>query len=97
MLYRKIAVDRHGPGSREVMDWQSGIVFFCPCDERRVYITSPTHTITFDSDGVLTLDPSCGYRESEYGQRHPQNWCHFWLKDGEATMVSDSKCPGSEL
>ena len=92
--YHKAEVDVHGPGSREVMDWQNGIVFFCPCDERRVYITSPPHTVTFDAAGVLTLDPSIGYRENE---RHPQNWCHFFLKDGVATMCADTQCPGAGL
>ena len=92
--YHKVEVDRYGPGSLEVMDWQNGIVFFCPCDGRRVYITSPPHTVLFDAEGVLTLEPSIGSHENE---SHPQNWCHFWLKDGKVEMCADTKCPGANL
>ena len=79
-------------GSREVVECDQGVCFWCPCGEREVYVSSPPHTITFDEEGVLTLDGSCGYHATDV---HPANWCHFWLKDGEAKMVSDAKCPGS--
>ena len=39
--YHKVATDDHGPGPREVMDWNNGIVFMCPCDERQCYVASP--------------------------------------------------------
>ena len=82
------------------MDWQNGIVFLCPCDDRRVYITSPPHSISFDAGGVLTLEPSCGYLESKREDgaiSRPQNWCHFWMTDGQPEMCSDAKCPGASL
>ena len=76
-----------------VIPWQDGVVFRCPCGYRTVYIASPPHTIEFDDDGVLTLDPSCGYKARENLKR-PQNWCHFHIKGGSATMCSDAQCPG---
>ena len=81
-------------GERVVVPWADGVMFRCPCDERQLYVASPPHEITFDSEGVLTLDPSCGYRASEHPKR-PQNWCHFWLKNGTPEMCDDAKCPGS--
>ena len=92
MKYRRgTAEELKNVGSRAVVPWADGVVFRCPCDERQVYIQ--THTITFDAEGVLTLHPSCGYREKDSPPR-PQNWCHFWLKDGEVEMCGDAKCPG---
>ena len=80
-------------GARVVVPWGDGIMFRCPCDERQVYVTSPPHKITFDSEGVLTLDGSCGYRAREDLKR-PQNWCHFFIKDGTPEMCSDAQCTG---
>lgn len=94
--YRKVPTDTPGPGSREVMEWSDGVVFMCPCGERQAYVASPPHTITFDSDGVLTLDPSCGYRAKPDLNR-PQNWCHFYIKDGHPEMCDDAQCPGAGL
>ena len=94
--YRKVATDDHGPGSREVMDWGNGITFMCPCDNLRCYIASPPHTITFDSGGVLTLEPSIGYRARQDLNR-PQHWCHFYIRDGHPEMCDDSQCPGAGM
>ena len=92
--YSKVPVDDHGPGSREVMDWHNGIVFMCPCDNEQRYITSPPHTISFNDDGVLTLDPSIGYRARQNLNRK-ENWCHFYIKEGHPTMCGDAQCPGA--
>ena len=78
-------------GPREVLVFGAGVYFHCPCGERRIFVASPPHTITFDDGGVLTLDPSCGYAKTT---EHPANWCHFWLKAGVAEMVADAQCPG---
>lgn len=81
-----------------VVEWDSeagrGVVFRCPCSERIVNVKEPPHTITFMDDGRLHLDGSCGYAGND---EHPQNWCHFWIRNGEAAMVSDAKCPGADL
>ena len=79
-----------------VVPFGDGIVFQCLCNERTVYIASPPHKITFDDDGVLTIEGSCGYTEKKNLGRE-ENWCHFLLKNGEIEMCSDSKCPGSKL
>ena len=84
------------------------IVFLCPCGGREVYVTCPPHEATFDDDGRLTLNGSCGSRPVSaphdfrivHGKVHrnlPANWCHFWMKDGETEMVSDARCPGRVL
>ena len=89
--YRRVAGTVLNAGTREVLVDGDGVHFWCPCGERMVYAASPPHTITFDADGLLTLDPSCSTaKNSEY----PKGWCHFWLKDGEPEMVSSAQCPG---
>ena len=77
---------------REVIVAGTGVHFYCPCGERQVYAASPPHTISFDTDGLLTLDPSCSTVKTT---EHPGNWCHFHIRDGEPKMVNDAKCPGS--
>ena len=83
-------------GEREgaVVPWNNGVVFRCPCGERQVYIASPPHTITFDEEGLLHVDPSLGYKARPDLDR-PTNWCHFNINNGIPSMHSDSKCPGS--
>ena len=76
------------------MPWSEGVVFRCPCDHRQMYVASPPHTITFDAEGVLTVNASCGYKGNS---QQPQNWCHFWLRDGDVEMCSDAQCPGANL
>ena len=61
-------------GTREVLVDGDGVHFYCPCGERMVYAASPPHTITFDADGLLTLDPSCSYRQE---QRAPKRLVSF--------------------
>ena len=78
------------------MEWMDGIVYMCPCDNEQRYITSPPHTISFDADGILTLIPSIGYKARQNLDR-PQNWCHFFIKDGVVEMCSDAQCPGANL
>ena len=73
------------------MPWAEGVAFQCPCGERQCYVAAPPHTITFDGSNVLTLDPSCGFKARGH---LPQNWCHFFLKNGQVEMCSDAKCPG---
>ena len=83
-------------GSRVVVPWSDGVVFRCPCDERQCYLASPPHTITFDAEGVLHVEPSIGYKaRPDLGR--PQNWCHFYLRNGEAEILEDSQCPGAAL
>ena len=91
MKYRRTAGGVPRAGSREVLVDGSGVHFNCPCGLQRRYASSAIHTITFDDEGLLTLDPSCGYRANS---EHPANWCHFWLRAGVAEMVADAKCPG---
>lgn len=94
-LYRKSEEDgaHLRIGERLVNTFGDGVLFRCPCDQRVCY-AAENHQITFDDDGVLTLDPSCGYAANS---EHPQNWCHFWLRDGKVEMVGDSGCPGRDL
>ena len=92
MKYRRAPGNFLHAGTRDVIVAGAGVYFHCPCGERRIYAASPPHTITFDDEGVLTLDPSCGYVKTT---EHPANWCHFWLKAGVAEMVADAQCPGS--
>ena len=95
MQYRRGTEEELGRVAGVVVDWSDGVVFRCPCNHRQVYVESPPHAITFDAKGVLTLDGSCGYRgKPNMKPPRPQNWCHFWLKDGEVEMCSDAKCPG---
>ena len=91
-LYRRGEEGDLRAGSRAVVPWQAGVVFRCPCDGRHVYVKSPPHAITFDGDGVLTLEPSCGSKAGRSGR--PQNWCHFHVRAGRPKMCSDAKCPG---
>ena len=79
-------------GTRDVIVAGTGVHFHCPCGERRIFAASPPHTISFDADGVLTLDPSCSTAESS---KYPEGWCHFWLRDGEVKMVASAQCPGN--
>ena len=89
--YRKGDKGNLERGSRVVVPWANGVAFRCPCDERDVLIASPTHTIAFDEDGILTLSPSCGFKATA---SRPQNWCHFFIKNGVPEICGDSKCPG---
>ena len=82
------------PGT--VIAWADGIIFRCPCDQRQVYVASPPHTISFDSHGYLTLDGSVGSHEDQSRGQKP-NWCHFWIKNGNTEMCSDTACPGGSL
>ena len=95
MKYRRGTEEELDRGERVAVPWGNGIVFPCLCGERTVHVASPPHKITFDDDEVLTLDGSCGYKERKNLGRE-KNWCHFFLKNGEIEMCSDSKCPGSE-
>lgn len=84
------------PGEVVGVGGSPGIAFKCPCGERTVHVTEPPHTITYDDDGLLTLDGSVGSREDPHRGR-PKLWCHFWIKAGEATMAGDTQCPGKAL
>ena len=64
-----------------------------PCGERTVYIASPPHGIAFGPYGELTLSGSVGYKAQEKLKRQ-QNWCHFDMTGGTATMYPDAECPG---
>ena len=94
--YKKGVESELQTGSRTVVSWNEGVVFRCPCDERQVYISSKIHSISFDEEGLLTLNGSCGYNEKKSLKRK-QNWCHFFIKNGEIEMCGDSECPGSKL
>ena len=63
--YRRGTEDELGQGSRVVVPWDKGVVFRCPLDERQVYVAQPPHTITFDDQGLLTLDGSVGSHADE--------------------------------
>ena len=75
---REVLVDAPACTARVASGW---------CTQRH----RPT-PITFDADGLLTLDPSCSTAKNS---EHPKGWCHFWLRDGEIEMVSGAQCPGS--
>ena len=92
----EVEVSYAGPAGSEVMPWSDGVVFLCPCGERQCYVSSPPHTITFDAEGVLTLDGSVGSRADESRDR-AENWCHFHIKQGVPTMCSVVQCPGANL
>ena len=100
-LYRRIEGGILPAEGRGVLHFQpsghveEAVEFWCPCGERRVYVTSPPHTIEFAEDGTLaSLGGSCGYRERK---GRPDNWCHFTIADGRVeTMHGDSKCPGGD-
>ena len=77
-----------------VVQWQDGFVFQCPCNERTVYVATPPHRADFDVDRVLTLKGSVGYPGSK---DRPKNWCHFSIRNGEARIHKDAKCPGADL
>ena len=97
MNYRKSKPNEDGSlDLGQVVPWMDGVVFKCPCGLRTVYVASPPHKITFSDDGLLTLDGSVG-SHADPSRNKPQNWCHFWLKDGESEICDDAKCPGSEL
>ena len=89
--YRRLAGDVLPPDTRDVLQWQNGIHFRCPCGQRRVYVTEPPHEIKFDAEGLLTITGSCGYAATD---EHPANWCHFFIKGGEPEMCGDAQCPG---
>ena len=96
--YRRITGQILEKGSRDVVvvprHGQSTAVYFrCPCDRRPVYIESPPHEITFDGQGTMSLDGSCGYKKND---EHPQNWCHFFIKGGDVEMCDDAQCPGGK-
>ena len=93
--YRKGTENELGKGSAAVVPWDNGVVFRCPCDERQVFISQSIHKITFDEDGRLTLNGSCGYK-ARPGIGRPANWCHFWIKGGTPEMCEGAQCPGGE-
>ena len=80
-------------GKRYVVEYENGVLFYCPCGERPVGLSTRVHTISFP-DGLLHVEPSCGYHEDK---QHPTNWCHFYIKNGIPKMCGDSQCPGKEL
>ena len=94
--YQKAPESELGKGSRAVVNFGDGVVFRCPCDERQAYCSSPPHTITFGEDGALTLAPSVGYKARPSLDR-PQNWCHFYIKEGIPEMCGDTQCPGGRV
>ena len=80
-----------------VLDWGEAVIFSCLCGAREVYVTSPPHTIEFDSQSLLTITGSCGYRgKPNLTPPRPKNWCHFFMKKGKIEMCDDSKCPGGD-
>lgn len=85
--------------SRDVFSFEGGkaIQFRCPCGRRLVYVTAPPHGITFDDAGHLTLDGSVGSVARPATPLRParqQNWCHFFIRDGDPEMCDDAQCPG---
>ena len=88
--------------SRSVVHWRSedgssqAVQFRCPCGDRLPYVVSPPHGIRIAEDGKLTIEGSVGSREN-FRNKHPRNWCHFFIRDGQPEMCSDAKCPGKDL
>lgn len=71
-----------------------GWAFQCPCDLRTVYVNEPPHALEFAEDGVVaSMGGSCGFKGAG---DIPDNWCHFTIKDGVATMHGDAQCPGAQ-
>ena len=90
MLYHKSIEEELGKVRGAVVPWNEGVVFKCPCNERQCYVSSPPHkSIKFDSEGILTIKPSLGYRAK--GDK-PENWCHFYITQGRFEMCNDAKC-----
>ena len=97
VIFWKGAVAGVGPGR-----WDTEAHFRCPCDERTVFITSPPHTIEFDDDGILNIEPSIGFKgvpdpDNPGEWKVPPNWCHFFIKQGVPDICVDSQCPGRAL
>ena len=97
-LYRKTDQSPRSLTPGWVWHWDEGergaaCQFRCPCGERSVYVTSPPHGISFDTEGLLTLKGSVGYAARD---SHPENWCHFKMEAGVATMYGDAQCPGAK-
>ena len=83
MRYHKVE-DRELIGKEEgaAMLWRDGVILYCPCGERTVYVASPPHTeISFGDGGLLTIAPSIGYKKQEKLKRE-KNWCHLFIKNG---------------
>lgn len=89
-------------GSRHVFVYQNEAHFMCPCGERLVKVIPSIHSIEFDEQGIMTIDPSCGSKEMYYGIppnriKAPKGWCHFYIKNGLPEICEDSQCPGKDL
>ena len=95
MTYRIADESELGKAAGAVVKWDAGVIFRCPCSERQVYVASPPHTISWDVDSELNLDGSVGSRAQGYSPARPANWCHFFIKNGEAEMCADAQCPGN--
>ena len=86
--------DDHTVDPGQIVVWQDGYVFQCPCNLRSVYVACPPHEPEFDEDGgLITLGGSCGWKKAG---TLPKNWCHFSITDGEVVIHDDAKCPASE-
>ena len=72
-----------------------GVMFWCPCGERRVVIRMPPHkSITFDSERRPTIKDSIGAKPAP-PEFPTANWCHAFMTDGKFTLTSDATCPGA--
>ena len=76
--------ERYGPG----------VIFWCPCGERRIVARTPPHkSITFDEQKRLTIKDSLGAhpKPPEYPN---DNWCHSHMVEGRFELCDDVICPG---
>ena len=82
------------PGAVYIFVGDDGATFRCPCGKRQVLIKQPPHHVSFDKEGVITIDGSMGYHKT---MERPENWCHFSIENGLAEMHEDALCPGASL
>ena len=68
-----------------------GVSFKCPCGDHYKFI-GPNHSVSFNKEGAMTIEPSLGYYADE---DRPYNWCHMFIRDGIVELCPDCKCPAS--
>ena len=65
---------------------------WCPCGENVFIVNSPPHNISFDEQGLMSLEKSYMFIKGD----NANYICHFLMKKGIASMQSDSTCPGKK-
>ncbi len=96
MVYNRTEEKRTGPLTPGLVYvfGQSGknAVFKCPCGKREICLTD--HTISFDADGLLTVEPSIG--SSDWATKNFGK-CHLQITAGKARKYADTECPAKTM